>query len=252
MRTMVRVGWAGCLGLVLLLAGACGPKKVEITPEEVNQAVTAAQAAHQKLMELNPPQTLEYQSRVLLKQAEAALEKKDFEDAKAKAGLARQQAEMAYQARAQMIEETKKRLDKAKGELELMYFPRVDLITKYWDAVDAIKQKNYDPAKQLADVIEPAIAKEKQFSVGGPREISVWAPEDDVHLYGWPRLYENIRSDCTLANVVDTVEVGKRVAYIRMFLCNRHSTFYFVENSKTGRQGWMAERYVSQARAEKH
>jgi len=280
MRTVVRVGWAGCLGLVLLLAGACGPKKVEITPEEVNQAVTAAQAAYRKLMELNPPQTLEYQSRVLLKQAEDALEKKDFEDAKAKAGLARQQAEMAYQARAQMIEETKKRLDKAKGELELMYFPGVDLIAKYWDARDnlyggvkeipvasvyggsgektaTVAQKvlvkiDYDHAKQLVDQLEPAIAKEKQFSVGGPREISVWAPEDDVHRFGWPRLYENIRSDCTLANVVDTVEVGKRVAYIRMFLCNRQRTFYFVENSKTGRQGWMAERYVSQARAEKH
>ena len=280
MRRGVQRGWAGGLGLVLLLAGACGPKKVAVTPDEVTQAVAAAQAAYQKLLELNPPQTLEYQSRVLLKQAEAALEKKDFEDAKTKAELARQKAEMDYQARQQMIEDSKKRLDKIKGGLELMYFPRLDLIAMYWDARDNLygggkeipvasvsggsgektapaAQKvlvkiDYDHAKQLVDQLEPNVAKDKQFSVPSSREVTVWAPEDDVRHYGWPRMYESVRSDCSLSNVVDTVEVGKRVTYIRMLLCSRQRTFYLVENPVTGRQGWVAERYVSPARAEKH
>lgn len=252
MRAKVRIGWAGALALLLALGGACGGKKVAVTNEDVNQALAAAQAAYQKLLDLNPPQTLEYQSRVMLKQAEDALANKHYADAKATAEQAQQQAEMAYQARSQMIEDTKKRLEKTKAELELLYFPRLDLIAKYWETVDDLKQKKFDQAKALADSLEPNVAKEKQLNVSSTREVNVWAPDDDVRRFGWPRVYESVLSNCTLSNVVDTVEVGKRVSYIRLFLCSPQRTFYFIENPKTGKQGWMAERYLSTSRAERH
>jgi len=51
---------------------------------------------------------------------------------------------------------------------------------------------------------------------------------------------------------VDTVEPRKQVKFIRMVLCNPKTTFYLVENPRTGKQGWIAERYVSEARAESH
>ena len=276
MRSFLLVSWG--LGLFLILG--CGGKKIKTTPEEANQALASAQAGYQKLMELNPPQTLEYQARVLLKQAEDLLAQKKFEEAKAKADQARTQAELATQAREQMIEETRKELDQLKAELELMYFPGVTLITLYWDALSYLSPRkktsatvydqsggkpapivqegeeylppDYDKAKSSADQLEARIAKEKQLSYVPSRMMTVLATDEDLKRYGWPRIYENVLTDCRLSNVVDTVEPPKQVKFIRMVLCSSKATFYLVENPKTGKQGWIAERYVSQARAESH
>ena len=240
------------LSLLLLLgaAGACGPKH-RVTVEQVNQSLDAARAAYQQLLELNPPQTLEYTSRVLLKQAEDLAAKKDYTQAQAVADQALAQAMMAHQARSQMIEEMRKRLERCRNELELMYFPGLRLVKMYWEALDLLAAKDYDSARAVVDRLEPFIAQEKQLSFYDSRTATVWADEDDVRRFGHPRLYEKVLTDCTLNNVVDTVEPGKQVKYIRMLLCNRQRTFYQVENPRTGKQGWIAERYVS-TRDERH
>jgi len=240
------------LGLGLFLILGCGGKKIKTTPDEAGQAYASAQAAYQNLMELNPPQTLEYQARVLLKQAEELLAQKKYSEAKAKADQARTQAELAAQARRQMIAETRASLDRSRAELELMYFPSLKLIKMYWDGISKLEQKQYDEARQLAAQLEAFIAKEKQLSYTSSRMMTVLASDEDLKRYGWPRIYENVLTDCRLANVVDTVEPQKQVKFIRMVLCSSKATFYLVENPRTGKQGWIAERYVSQARAESH
>lgn len=227
-------------------------KSAPVVPAETEQAVAAAETAYQKLMDLNPPQNLEYQSRVMLAQARQLLEKKDYAGARDKAAQAQAQAEMAFTARSQMISETRDSLAKSKAELEGMYLPGYTLIENYWSGLDALEKKSFDQAKTIADLLRANIAKEKQFSIAGRTVFTIDAPEDEVRRLGWPRLYQDVTAECALKEVVDTVEPGKQVNYLRMHLCNRQRTYYMVENPKTGLKGWMAERYVAPDRATRH
>jgi len=73
-----------------------------------------------------------------------------------------------------------------------------------------------------------------------------------LRMYGEPLMYAEITQDGYLKNAIAQMPPGTPVKFVRSTFYSRDKTFYLVEDSRTGVQGWMAEERVWPERAMRH
>ncbi len=239
------------LGIIIGLLSGCEKKPPGVVPEQVEAELAAARAAYEELLKLSPPTTLTFHYRSYMKQAEDALEAGDFEDALEFARKAKEQAELARDARIQQLDEVRSELDEIKSEIESLFLPQLRLINTYWDAIDFVKAADYENAKPLTEKLRMDIAAEKKLSYIEQKTLIVSAPEEYIRRWGNVRMYKEITPDGKLREIVGTVHPETEVLCIRIELFSRDKTFYLVEVPGTGVQGWMAEQYVAPDRVQR-
>jgi hypothetical protein len=233
--------WA-LLAAILIAAAACN-KKPAVTPDQVNTAFAKAKAAYDNLMKLNPPETMTYNYRNIMSQAEQAKAAGKFEQAISLAGQAEEQAVLTAQVIQERTAKLREQLDQAKDQLELLFPVNKNLIKKYWELDGRLRARDIQNLDTDIDDFLNAIAQQKKTTVMDDRKVSVYAPQEYIKQYGNVRLYKEVTPDGKLKDVVDTLDNGARVKVTKIMIFAPGVNFYYVQTG-LGAEGWMLEKYL--------
>ncbi len=207
-----------------------------------------ARLAYLKLQEYSPETSLTYHYRQHMKNSEEAEKQGDIEVAIEEAIEARKQAEYAIDLMEQCLDNARERLDELKHELESLYKPDWSMVALYWDAREALPEKNCARVRRMVQKLDKDIETTKRMTVTGRQTFIVTSSDQFVEKYGNPGMYEEV-TPRGLRNMVNRVAVGDRVVFIRSKMMSPETTYYFVEDPRTGIRGWMAEERVWPGRA---
>lgn len=223
-------------------------KETKPVPEEMDRSISEAKAVYAELEKLNPPNTLTYNYRNLISQAEQAKSRGEYQKAIELAKKAKEEAELALTVRKDEINKLKERLDQLKERIETSFMPTQILINKYWDAHRLWTENKYDELDRALVSLEQDLEKELKLRYVKVKTLKVYATVEYVREFGNVRMYQEITPEGKLRGVVDTVPPGAEVLYIRMYLFSPGKSFYYVENPYSKKRGWMAEQYIAPER----
>ena len=204
---------------------------------------------YQELLATNPPKSLTYHYRNYSKQSENAEAKGDIREALRLAREALRQASLALEYQKNCMDTVKADLERIKQELELLYRPDYELIQGYWDAVEALSSENCDQLSNRIKSLQQKLEFMKSTVISIDPLFTVSASDEYVKKYGQPWMYKEVTKEGYLSGRVNQVPVGTRVVFIRSLLFSRSKTFYYVEDTRNGIRGWMAEERVWPERA---
>ena len=240
-KTRSKSLWRTAVALLSLLA-AC-EKKPAVTPDQVNAAFAKAKAAYDELMKYNPSETMTYNYRNLMTQAEQARAKGDLPLAESLANQAADQAVFAVQVLKDRISKSREKLDKAKDQIEQIFPVNRNLIQKYWQLDSRFRKRDYDNLEADVDALLVEIEREQKLSIMQDRSLLVYAPQEYIKQFGNVRIYKEVTPQGKLKEVVDTVPNGAKVKEVRIMLFSPELTFYYVQTG-SGTEGWMAAKYL--------
>jgi len=202
------------------------------------------QEKYEALMKYNPPETMTYHYRNLMSQAKTAGEQGRVDIAKDLARQAGEQASMSLQVLLEQLNKTREKLDQIREELETLYPVNYPLIKRYWQAEALYQKKDFQNLPGITDQLLKDIQVAKNLSIIADKTIRVNAPQEYTKQWGDVRVYQEITPEGKLKTVIDTVPNGMRVKFIRVRLFSPDLNFYYVEVPATGKQGWIAEKYL--------
>lgn len=231
------------LALVVLFAAVACELKPAITPDQVNAEFAKAKASYDEMMKYNPPETMTYNYRNLMTQAEQAKAKGDLKKAINLAQQAGDQAVLTIQLLKDRATKTRERLDLARDQIELMFPVNPNLIHRYWQLDYRFKSRDFNGLDVDVENFLKDIERERKMSIIENRTLTVYAPQEYTKQYGDVRLYKEITPEGKLKNIVDTMGNGARVKEVRIKLFSPDLTFYYIQ-TQTGTEGWMAEKYL--------
>jgi|GEM_PF-3008913 len=210
-----------------------------------------AQLVYEELMDrYDPSSTLTYHARELMSQSRSEEEKGNLEAAIKASVKAREQAELAIGYEKQCLEKASKRLKDLKEKVEKLYRPPFGAIELYWKADHEIDRKNCTEANKAMDLLEKVHQREKDTMVYSHRRYEVYASENYLRRYGKPAMFESVTPQ-GLSKVINRVDPGKEVTFVRSLLYTPSRTYYLVKDPETGITGWMAEQRIWPERAKK-
>ena len=227
---------------ILVLAMACVKKPV-ITPDQVNAEFAKAKASYDELMKYKPPETMTYNYRNLMTQAEQAKAKGKLRLAVNLAQQAGEQAVFTLQVFKERIAKSREKLDQAKDQIEQIFPVNRNLIQKYWQLDSRFRNRDYENLEAEVDALLTEIEREHKLSIMQDRSLNVYAPQEYIKLYGNVRIYKEITPEGKLKDMVDTVPNGARVREVKVRLFSPELTFYYIQTG-SGTEGWMAEKYL--------
>jgi hypothetical protein len=235
--------WAPAFALAILL-GAC-EQKVQVTPDQVTNEFAKAKSSFDELIKYNPPETMTYNYRNLMSQAEDAKAKGNFEQATALAKKAEEQAFLSIQLIKDTLGKDAEKLANAKDQIEAMFPVNRNLVGKYWQLLGRLNNNDFSTLDADVNGLLKSIDQEKKLTMITDRYLVVSAPQEYIKQWGNVRIYKEITADGKLKDVVDSVTPGGRVKVLKVKLFSPDTIFYFVETGSSS-QGWMAEKYLSE------
>ena len=158
---------------------------------------------------------------------------------------------VALEFQKQCLEKTGEVLARLKQEIEVIYRPDYEMVALYWDAMEVVKERDCNRAQKMVEELKRMVEHAKLFTVGAERTFIVASPPEFVRVYGDPVMYEEVTPK-GLKGQLTRVPVGQRVIFIRSMLISREKTYYYVEDTRTGIRGWMAEERVWPEQAIRH
>jgi hypothetical protein len=228
---------------LVLFAFACEQPKATVTPDQTNVDFSKARAAYDELMTYNPPETMTYNYRKLMSEAEQAKAKGDMAQAASLAKQAQEQAVLSLKVLRDMVAKFREKLDTARSEIEKLYPVNQNLVKKYWELEGRFNRRDLQGLDDDINALLKRIDQESKLTVTYERKAQVNAPQEYVKQWGDVRIYQEITPDGKLRGVVDTVGNGAKLRVIKIKLFAPESTFYFIETG-IGTQGWIAEKYL--------
>jgi tetratricopeptide (TPR) repeat protein len=207
-----------------------------------------ARLAYRKLMEYNPPTPLTYHYRKEMKNSDDAEAAGDIDKAIEAAEAARRQAELAAELQKQCLTDSQKRLAALKTEVELIYKPDYDLVMLYWRAVESLPERSCEKTRELVNELDRRVTDVKENTLVQKKVLHVYASSEYIRTYGEPYMYAEV-TDKGLKNSINQIPVGTPVYFIRCVFLSKDKTYYYVEDSRNGVKGWMAEERVWHDRA---
>jgi hypothetical protein len=235
--------WAPVLALAILFFGC--EQKVQVTPDQVTNEFAKAKSSFDELMKYNPPETMTYNYRNLMSQAEEAKAKGNFEQATDLAKKAEEQALLSIQVIKEQLAKESDKLANVKAQIENLFPVNRNLVAKFWDLQGRLNNNDFSTLDPDIAALQKSIDQEKRLTMITDRYLVVSAPQEYVKQWGNVRIYKEVTPDGKLKDVVDSVSPGGRVKVLKVKLFAPDSTFYFVETG-SGSQGWMAEKYLSE------
>jgi len=235
--------WAPVFALAIILVGC--EQKVQVTPDQVTNEFAKAKSSFDELMKYNPPETMTYNYRNLMSQAEEAKAKGNFEQATALAKKAEEQAILSIQLIKDTLGKDTEKLADAKTQIEGMFPVNRNTVAKFWQFQGRLNNNDFGTLDPDVNALLKSIEQEKKLTMITDRYLVVSAPQEYIKQWGNVRIYKEITTDGKLKDVVDSVTPGARVKVLKIKLFSPDTTFYFVETG-SGSQGWMAEKYISE------
>jgi len=232
------------LALWLLLFAISCQKKPVITQDQINAAFAQAEASYKQVVQYNPSETLTYNYRNLIAQAEQAKSKGNLEQALSLAGQANEQAVLTLQLMKDRARQIEEKLKQARAMLELMFPVNQNLVQKFWQLDAKFKSRNLDKLDLEVDKLLKDIEDEGKLSLIEGRSLLVYAPQEYIAQYGNVRIYKEVTPEGKLREVIDTAANGARVKVAKVKLAAPGVTFYYIQTD-SGVEGWVAEKYLA-------
>lgn len=200
---------------------------------------------YQELMQYNPPEPMTYHYRSLMSQAISAGEQGKIDLFKNLVKQAGEQAGMSLQLLKEQLATIREKLNRTKEELETLYPVNYPLIKRYWEAESKYQKRDFQDLNSELDQLLKEIQNARNLSYITDRMIMVNAPQEYIKQWGDVRIYQEITPEGKLKTIVDTVPNGMRVKFLRLKIFSPELNFCYVEVPATGKQGWIAEKYLN-------
>lgn len=204
-----------------------------------------------ELDKYNPPNNLTYHYRQNDKTSDEAEAKGDIGGAIRASKEALRQADLSLSLQMQCIEKAGKDLALLKKQIEAYYRPDFEILNLFWNTVSMVKDKDCTKAGKMLGELTRRVEYAQRNVIGSSRTFAVSSPPEFVRTYGDPVMYKEATAK-GLSGELTRIPVGRRVIFIRTMLLSRAKTYYYVRDTRTGLEGWMAEERIWPERAKQH